>query len=136
MFPDTGARTRYLSLALASRKLIDSLLSFVESNRQDPQLASGLSQFATALTLNRAGNNLFSTPNQASFSHYEQVLTLQDALKSLSGRDIAAELSGVLDDTSNIENRRKNAKSVIDFFYAVENRALNNYNQQIGMRDN
>lgn len=136
MLPNTGDRTRYLALAVASRKLIDSLLLFVESNQQDPQLASALTQFADALNFTRAGNNLFSASNQVAFSHYEQVLTLQEALKSLQGRNIAAELSGVLDGSSTEENRKENACNVIDFFYAVENRALNHYNQQIGTRDN
>jgi hypothetical protein len=136
MLPTTGARTRYLVLALASRKLIDSLLMFVESNEQDPKLAPALAQFADALKRSRAANNLFSASNQATFSHYEQVLTLQEAMESLQGRNIGAELSGVLDEASSVETRKQVAARVIDFFYAVENRALNSYNEQIGARDN
>jgi hypothetical protein len=135
MLLTTGTRTRYLALALASRKVIDSLLLFVESNQQDPQLAPALTQFADALKLTGEKKNLFSASGQAAFAHYEQVLTLQEAMESLQGRNVAGELSGILDETSHIEMRKQNANKVIDFFYAVENRALNNYNQQIGARD-
>jgi hypothetical protein len=139
MLPTTGARTRYLALALASRKLIDSLLTFVESNQQqpqDPQLGVALRQFVDSLETTKAGNNLFGElPSQPPFSHYEQVLTLQEALESFGDGDIENELSGVLDERSDITTRKQRANKAIEFFYALENRALNHYNQQMGTRD-
>jgi len=139
MFPTTGARSRYLALALASRKLIDSLLLFVETSQQDPQLAAALAQFTRSVEITRAGSNLFAAaPGQPSFSHYEQVLILREAMESLreNDRDVVASLSGVLDEASDIKKRKDSANKAIEFFYALENRALNNYNQQIGAREN
>jgi hypothetical protein len=99
-------------------------------------LEDTLAQFIGSLAAVNAASGLLTVPlTQPAFSHYEQVVTLKEVLGSLKHRDIAAELSSVLDEKSDEVTRKANASRAIDFFYALENRALDGYSRQADTRD-
>jgi hypothetical protein len=134
--PSTDSRSRYLLLALASRNLINSLLHYVDDGHADPQLQDTLNDVAESLRVSKDANSLFGpVPTASPFRNYEQVMTLAEAVKTLDDSNIEEKLVQVLTNSPNREERRRDVTEAVEFFYALENRALHHYNRQIGARD-
>jgi hypothetical protein len=134
--PGTDSRSRYLSLALASRTLINSLLQYVEQGRADDQLQPALNDVAESLRASSDTKSLFGpVPTESPFRNYEQVLILDEAKKALNLGNIEEKLSQALTNSPERDVRRRDVTETVEFFYALENRALHHYNRQIGARD-
>jgi hypothetical protein len=134
--PGTDSRSRYLSLALASRTLINSLLRYVEQGHADDQLQPALNDVAESLRASNDTKNLFGpVPTESPFRNYEQILILDEAKKALNLSNIEEKLSRALTNSAERDVCRRDVSETVEFFYALENRALNHYNRQIGARD-
>ena len=136
MMPSTDSRSRYLLLALASRNLIKSLMTYVERGQADDNLRLALEDVAGSLRASKDANSLFGpVPTESPFRNYEQVLILEEAEKAVHDNNIGEKLSHVLNGSPERDERRAGTASAIEFFYALENRALYHYNRQTGARD-
>lgn len=135
MHLSSDSRSRYLSLALASRKAIKSLLKYIDAGTFDPQLRSGLRDVVHSIRSVSDTRRLFGrVPTESPFSNYEQQLTIEEVTRGLPG-DVTESLSLTLRRAATREERRKQVETAIHFFYALENRALHHYNRQVGARD-
>lgn len=133
MLAESEVRSHYLSLALDVRKLIDSLVFFVEKDQRDEALDSGLRGFLESLKSVSAPLGIFSLlETHPVFGYYEQMLTLEEVKASLRDTDIAADVAAVLDPKGDPDAQKKNAYEAIRFLSALEGRALNHYAQGIG----
>jgi len=129
------SRTRYLTLALAVRKALDSLVAFVEDGREDPDLTPRLEELLESLKTSRGERSVF-TPlrNHRSFGHYEQIRTIDEAVKKRVGPDLEKTFAALLDSSAPIEQRQEQAFEAIEFLQALESRALRHYNQPVRSR--
>ena len=129
--PKTQARSRYLSLALQVRKALDSLVVFIEDGKEDPKFRYILSDVADSLRTTTGERSVFAHfHNQKSFGHYEQIHTM-DEVRRKRGTDILNRISGVLDKSASPQKRRQDALQAIDFLYALESRALHQFNRPL-----
>lgn len=136
MHESSEARSRYLALALASRKVLHSLERCVKNGQSDPQLESTLRQLIDSLRDANQENNLFGpAPSESPFTNYEQVMTLEEVVGDMHGQDILANLSSLISAQGNEISRKRNAEEAVKFFYALENRALHHYSHQTGSRE-
>lgn len=133
MLAESEVRSHYLSLALDVRKLIDSLVLFVEREQRDESLDSGLRGFLESLKNVSAPVAIFSPlEGHPVFGHYEQILTLEEVKSALRDTNIAADVEAVLDPKGDLNTQKRNAYEAIRFLSALEGRALNHYAQGIG----
>ena len=138
MFENYDSRSRYLALALASRKALRSLGDYVKEGTIDEQLQRMVIEVVECLKATRDANNLFGpTPKESPFTNYEQVLTLDEVGSDLKDQniDIVEKLSHPLNSHLDEDSRRRDAADAIRFFYSLENRALHHYSSQIGSRE-
>jgi len=138
MYENPESRSRYLALALASRKALRSLGDYVRQGTIDAQLESMVGEVVECLKATRDANNLFGpTPKESPFTNYEQVVTLDEVESDLKDQniDIIEKLSQPLNVHEDEESRRRDAADAIRFFYTLENRALHHYSSQIGSRE-
>ena len=134
--PITDSRSRYLMLALASRNLIKSLLTYVERGQADEQLQPALNDVAESLRTSNDANSLFGpVPTESPFRNYDQLMILEEAVEALNDNSIGEKLVHVLTDSPERDKRRTDVAEAVEFFYALENRALYHYNREIGARD-
>ncbi len=133
MLAESEVRSHYLSLALDVRKLIDSLVLFVEKDQRDEALDTDLREFLESLDSVSAPIGIFSPlQGRPVFGHYEQILTLEEVKASLRDTNIAADVAAVLDPKGDPGTQKKNAYEAIRFLSALEGRALNHYAQGVG----
>jgi hypothetical protein len=136
VMPSTDSRSRYLVLALASRSLIKSLLVYVDEGHADAQLEASLNDVTESLRASKDVNRLFGPiPTESPFRNYEQVMILEEAEEALNVGDIGDKLSHALRNSPDRETRRRSVEDAVEFFYALENRALHHYNREMGARD-
>jgi hypothetical protein len=138
MNENPDSRSRYLALALASRKALRSLSDYVRQGTIDAQFESMVGEVVESLKATRDANNLFGpTPKESPFTNYEQVVTLDEVESDLKNQniDIVEKLSKPLSLHVDEKSRRLDAADAIRFFYALENRALHHYSSQIGSRE-
>jgi len=131
---DAEVRDGYLALALDARKIIDDLVVFVEEGRRPQDFHSHLQDAVESLRRAIGERNIF-TPlrNNLPLDHYEQIRTVEEVSESAETRkQIIDNLSKILDEAADPETNKDNAFSAIEFFYALERRALHHYNQQTG----
>jgi hypothetical protein len=128
------SRTRYLTLALAVRKALDSLVTLVEDGREDPELKRRLKELLESLKTSRGERSVFAPlQNHRSFGHYEQIRTIDEAVKE-RGPHLEETFAALLDSSAPIKQRQEQAFEAIDFLQALESRALRHYNQPVRSR--
>ncbi len=139
MHESSDARSRYLALALASRKALHSLDAYIEQGKRDAQLENTLEEVIASLKATKATRdavNLFGpVPKVSPFTNYEQLLTLEEVVSDLKSQNVIENLVSLLTPDANEESRRRNASEAVKFFYTLENRALHHYSRQIGHRE-
>lgn len=124
------SQSRYLSLAIACRQLIDALRHYEQGGTIDKRLQESLKSFLDALHESSDENNLFGPiPTDSPFTRYEQVMTLKEVIADFKDKEIPEKLSAVL------QAPRQDVKEPIEFFYTLENRALHHYNSGLLSRD-
>ena len=139
MHESSDARSRYLALALASRKALRSLDDYIEKGKPDQQFADIVTEVIDSLKATRDArdaNNLFGpVPKVSPFRNYEQLLTLEEVVSDLKDQDVIENLAKLLKPHPDENSLKANATEALKFFYTLENRALHHYSRQIGSRE-
>jgi hypothetical protein len=100
----------------------------------DQQLERSIEDVLESLRATRDANNLFGAPpTQSPFTHYEQLLTLEEVANALRDKNIVDKLAQVF--SANGEERERNVSEAVEFFYKLEMRALHHYSQQASSRE-
>jgi len=130
MNPASESQSRYLSLAIACRQLISALRRYQEGGQLDRKFRDSLEGLLHALEESRDEANLFGPmPTDSPFTRYEQVMTLKEVYEDFKDRQIPEKLSDLLG------SAHQDVREPIEFFYTLENRALQHYNSGILSRD-
>ena len=134
MIADAEVRDRYLSLALDARKILDALVIFIEEGRRVPDLESCLQDAVESLKRASGEHSIFA-PLRTSLAleHYEQIRTVDEVSESAEKQKaIIDKLSNVMAQTGDSKAQKQSAYDAVDFFYALERRALHHYGQPLG----
>ena len=127
------SNTRYLSLALDARKIIDVLVLFVKETNA-PRMDKLVSDVLESLRAANDRERLFSSTQRRSlFGDYERVQTLEEVKRKFPREDIDERLQQILRKDVTSELRKKNAEQAIQFFCALEGRALERYTQAMDL---
>lgn len=130
---DSEVRSRYLSLALLSRRTIEDLRPVAAGGPLGRDLGKTLRKLLAGVS--STGEAAFVKRLEASgaWTRFEELSTL-DEVKEETGTDHLDEIvSSVLND-GNGEARARNAKLLIQFLIAVEGRALQRYSDSMEMQ--
>jgi hypothetical protein len=124
--------TNSLSLALDARKAVRALLAFKRDGVRDDQLRQALSDAVASLNALNTGTSLFvHLSATSSYESYDQIRTVQEAQRALSDDRLTEKLQLLLTEHEG-EDMQVSLNSAILFFTAIENRALQKYNQSFG----
>ncbi len=125
--------TNSLSLAVDARKAVKALVAFRRSGLRDEQLRQVLSDAVASLNALNAGTSLFANLSPASsYESYEQIRTVQEVQAAISDDKLTEKLQLLLGESAG-EQIQESVQSAIRFFTAIENRALQKYNQSFGV---
>jgi len=116
-----------LVFALRIRKLTDSLIALVEEGQYPPDLNKGLRAVLASLAGSGERTKVRSLRNRGPFGHYENALTISEVVKAQDKAALILKLKTVMSSKTRAE-RRASALQAIDFFDALEGRALYHYN--------
>jgi hypothetical protein len=125
---DSEIRSRYLALALDARRILDVLVPFVESGERNDSLDSAIKEAIVALNSVAEGAVVGTVHSNLAFDEYEQVLTIDEIKNQEDRKTVVRDLERItgLQDS---EAQRQAALRVLEFFFAVESRALQYYNR-------
>jgi hypothetical protein len=136
MHESSETRSRYLALALASRKVLHFLDRYAKSGETDPQLESTVRELIDSLQHANQVNNLFGpVPNDSPFTNYEQQMTVEEVVTDMQDQNIPETLSNLISARGDEASRKRDAARAVKFFYTLENRALHHYSRQVGSRE-
>lgn len=127
---DMGARIRYLSLALFSRKVVDALSEYLDKGAQE-RLASELPTYRDYLKAFEEGLRPGRPPAVRAMTHYEQVRTL-DEVRNKYNYDLsrlASDLEVLSTQGVPRKEKRKRAEEARKFFALLETQALRKMDQ-------
>jgi hypothetical protein len=130
---DSENRSRYLSLALLSRKTIEGLRGVTNGDPVERDLDASLKKLLAGVS--SSADTAFAKRLVASgeWTRFEELSTL-DEVKAETGTDgLDDVVSSVLND-QNVELRVQNAKLLIQFLTAVEGSALQRYTDSMEMQ--
>ncbi len=132
MSPESEVRSRYLALALDARKVIDSLIVFVDQGKREDGLDQSLQDVIDSLQVVTQNKDIFSPlRNRLGFSeYYEQVRTVNEALKSAEKTHIVERLLTVKANEADALTQKEDAYQAIKLLSAIESRALYYYRPQ------
>ncbi|MGO9542839.1 MAG: hypothetical protein ACLPN2_19830 [Terriglobales bacterium] len=127
------SNARYLSLALDARRVIDVLVAYVKETdtaRMEEVVRSVMDSLESA----QDRESLFSSAQRRSlFGDHERMQTLEEVQTSFPSQDLTTELEALLRPDVAVETRKRNAEMAIQFFCALEGRALQRYTQAMDM---
>ena len=124
--------TNSLSLALDARKAVKALIAFRKDGVRDDRLKQALADAVASLDALNSGASLFANLSSASsYESYEQIRTVQEVQTALSDERLTEKLKRLIAEPMD-ERVQDNVQSAIHFFTAIENRALQKYNQSFG----
>jgi len=124
--------TYSLSLAFDARKAVKALIALRRSGQRDEHLKHAVEDVIASLNALNTGSPLFAHLSDASpFQSYEQIQTLQEVQTALSDDRLTEKLRNVITESGEVPN--ESVEFAIRFFTAVENRALQRYNQAFGV---
>lgn len=123
---DSESKSRYLSLALVSRRTIDHLRQVTMGSAVDPDLDAVLHKLLAST--DPVGNPSFVTHLEATgaWTYFEELSTVDELKQETGTTDLGEIVSSVLT-PRNEEVRVQSAKRLINFLTAVEGRALQRY---------
>lgn len=128
MSSESEVRSRYLALALDARKVIDSLIVFVDKEEREEGLGQKLQEVIESLQAKR--EDIFSPlRNRLAFSeYYEQVRTVGEVATDRA--EIVKKLETVKTGQATMEQQKQDAFDAIKLLSAIESRALYYYRPQ------
>jgi len=131
MSSESEVRSRYLALALDARKVIDSLILFVDRGTRDKELDESLQEVIESLQVTENEEIFSPLRNRLAFSeYYEQVRTVHEALKQEEMGEIVQKLSTVKSHEADLDKQKSDAYEAIKLLSAIESRALYYYRPQ------
>jgi hypothetical protein len=125
-------RSRYLALALDTRKVIDALIQFVDKGTRKQDFNRSLQEAIESLRGVSRKTDIFSpSHNRLAFSkHYEQAKTVQEALRPADRSKIVKKLASIKSKKADKAKLREDAYEAIKLLSAIESRALYHYRPQ------
>jgi hypothetical protein len=128
MSSESEVRSRYLALALDARKVIDSLIVFVDKEEREEGLGQKLQEVIESLQAKR--EDIFSPlRNRLAFSeYYEQVRIVGEVANDRAA--IVEKLETVKTGQAPMEKQKQDAFDAIKLLSAIESRALYYYRPQ------
>jgi hypothetical protein len=130
MVADYEARSRYLSLALDARRLIDLLLAFVQSGERAADFERSVGDIIESLqSMGSAETLLASFQTRLPVRNYEQITTWDEVIPREARNELAGKLAVLLAETGTSESQQQSAMETIRFLYDVESRALHHFNE-------
>jgi hypothetical protein len=126
-------RSRYLALALDARRLMDVLIPFVDSGKRNESLDIAVKEAIDALNSVAAGSGTSAVRSNLAFDEYEQVLTINEVKGQDERKEVISDLERIASHPDSGKAQRDAATRVLDFFFAVESRALQHYNRPPAM---
>lgn len=121
--------TNSLSLAIDARKAVKALMVSETSGVLDDQLRQVLADAVASLNALNSGTPLYSNLSKASsFESYDQIKAVHEVQLAMFDGKLAERLQLLLTDSAS-EHVQENKEDAIRFFTAIENQALQNYNQ-------
>jgi hypothetical protein len=131
MSSESEIRSRYLALALDTRRVIDTLIVFVDKGTRTQGFDESLQQVIDSLEATEKREVFSPLRNRLAFSeYYEQVRTVHEALKPGEMGRIIQKLSTVKSQDADLNERKSNAFEAIKLLSAIESRALYYYRPQ------
>jgi hypothetical protein len=135
MQAETEVRSRYLALALDARKVIDPLMNYFETGKSTAPLIESVQEAAESLqSIDDPIRFSQPTHSKLAFEHYEQVLMLEEIRPSKDRGELINDLNALLADSDDLK-KKEAAYRLIEFFFAVETRALQYYSRPPIARD-
>ena len=130
MVAEYETRSKYLTLALAARRVVDLLLPFVERGERATALPESLKSLVESLESGGSAESLLERLRTSVHRPiFEELLTGNDLDSSEERTLLAQELRRVVEESCDIESQRVSAKQAIRLLCAVEGRALSQFNQ-------
>lgn len=132
MFAKSGDSTGSLSLALGSRLAIKTLVASRDKAHVDSEVQSTVHDVVASLdAINKQGPLFEHLTAPSNFERYEQFELLAEAKSAFHDCDLEARLNAILTTDTDAVERQKNIDLAIDFFTALESRAIQRYNNAV-----
>jgi hypothetical protein len=130
MLKTVGDSAGALSLALAARLAVKALSNLQDQSAPDNDLEATLQDVLASLDAIRTGGPLFAHLTPASnFEHFGQIQTLAEVNSAFRDQQLTERLRSIMTAAPDEAERERNIDFAIDFFTALEGRALQKYNQ-------
>ena len=131
-----GSRSRYLSMALASRKLMNRLDSFASTGELSESMVEALTNLVTIMDTSWQTSNSFApVPGNSPFGRYEQALIVNEVVGPLNLHDFRGKLARIAEGTIQEADRGATVREINEFLYDLENRALYKYSEESSERE-
>lgn len=128
--------SRYLSMALASRKLMNRLDEFTVTGELDASVVEALNSLIKTMDVGWQTSNSFApVPGQSPFGRYEQALVVNEVAEPSSLQVLRGKLQGIADRTISGADREATVRDINEFLYDLENRALYKYSEESSERE-
>jgi hypothetical protein len=122
--------SRYLSMALASRKLMNRLDSFAQTGALNAPMVEALSNLLTIMDTDWQATNSFApVPGRSPFGRYEQAQTVKEVAEPFDSREVRRKLSRIVEKGIEGAERGSIVRDINKFLYVLENRALHKYSE-------
>ena len=116
------------------RKLTDGLITLVERGETPPGLAVNLKKVLASLENAGEVTSVKMLRKRGTFGSYENVVTINEVVRLSNKQDVVDKLTRVINARSK-RTRQESAIDAIQFFDALERRALYHYNHPPLSRD-
>jgi hypothetical protein len=133
MRSDSENRSRYLSLALLSRRTVESLRSVATGGPVDGNLDSSLRKLLAGVSSIGEAASVKRLEASGAWTRFEELSTL-DEVKAETRMDHLDEVVSSVLNGGNPELQAQNAKLLMQFLTAVEGRALQRYTDSMEMQ--
>jgi hypothetical protein len=130
MLKTVGDSASALSLALAARLAVKALSNLQAQPVPNNDLEATLQDVLASLDAIQTGGPLFAhlTPT-SNFEHYGQIQTLAEVNSGFRDQHLSERLQSIMTIGPDEAERERNIDLAIEFFTALESRALQKYNQ-------
>jgi hypothetical protein len=130
---DSENRSRYLSLALLSRRTVEDLRDVTTGLPVKPDLDDSLKKLLAGVSSTDDAALVKRLEASGAWTRFEELSTL-DEVKAETGTEGLDEIVSSVLNGLNAEERIQNAKLLIRFLTAVEGRALQHYTDSMEMQ--
>jgi hypothetical protein len=132
----TESTSRYLSMALASRRLMDHLDIFSLTGEMNEPTTSALRNLVGIIDAGwQTGNSFAPVPGSSPFGRYEQAIVVNEVAQPFSSKNVRGKLENIIGGTIAAGERETAVRDVNEFLYDLENRALHEYSEMSSQRE-